>query len=78
MTFLHYSCKIWSKFRVAVKENYKLFVIKPVLLLYMLQYSIGSTVSDQVGEGYVLFGVIAKNRMIFDTTNPLNRIALPF
>ena len=60
MTFLYYSCKIWSKFRVAVKENYKLFVIKPVLLLYMLQYSIGSTVSDQVGEGYVLFGVIAK------------------
>jgi len=40
--------RLWSKLKLAANENWKLFVIKPVLILYMLQYSIGSTVNDQL------------------------------
>ena len=53
MNCLNSSLRFWSKLRIAANENWKLFVIKPVLILYMLQYSIGSTVNDQVRKIFV-------------------------
>ena len=55
---LHSSSRLWSKLKLVANENWKLFVIKPVLILYMLQYSIGSTVNDQVRKFDVTITII--------------------
>ena len=42
------SRSVWSRIRQGVRKNWTLFVVKPVLIFYGLQYAITGSITTQV------------------------------